>query len=729
MNNPSVARLFRDTRVLAAVALVAAAVVVFRDVDALQAAVLGLAGGALISAVAIGLLLTYRGDGVLNLANGATAMYAGYLYLGLTRDGRLFLPPLPNPLIIIDGVARLFGGSVDVPDVPTFIDIGDSVPPVVALVVVLVLAGLFGLGLHLVIFRHIRALPPLAKVAATVGLMIVMQSTVLIRFGPNTAQVETLLPSSNVDLGPVLMPVDQVILVLIIVAAGVGLAAMYRFTRIGIASRAAAENEKGAMLIGIEPATLAAINWVMSTVLTAALGMLAASVNRSVDVTTLTLVIVPALAVVLLANFSSFSVVVLGGLGLGVVATLIRYYSFTSWWPTVDGTALPGLTEAIPSLIIIGVLVRRGRRLPTRGTEVVGRLPEAPEPRVAGLWLLLPFFGLLTLCFVLTPTWRGALTNTLIGALLGLSLVVLTGFAGQISLAHVTLSGISAFALAHLADKLDLPFPVAPILAALLTAAFGVLVALPAARVRGVNLAIVTLAISVAVSSAVFGNPAVTGGLTPVPVNSPEIANTPFGPSDVGRIEFLGLPLDNTLPNPWFGAFVLVIVSLAFVAVRNLRSSLPGRQLLAVRADEKAATALGINVSSVKIAAFGLSAFMAGIAGALSAYRFEGVPVEQFVPLASIVLLAYVYLGGISSVGGAIAASTLVAGGIGTAISREVFELSGDYPQYLGGLFLIWVAVRNPDGMAGDIKHRLGQLSELLRRRRQRAVLATQEVA
>lgn len=698
----------------AVVATIAVAVVIFRDQVALQSAILGLGSGALIAAIALGVLLTFRGDGVVNFANGAIAMFAGYVYMDLASAGRIVVPPLPNPLAPLGWIwNHALGAHVHFPAWPVEISVSHHMAPAVAAIAVLVLAAVAGLLLHVVLFRWLRRLPSLAKVAATIGLMISLQAIVLIRFGSNSIATPSLLPSSTLRIGQIAIPYSQMILVLVICASAGVLAVTYRYSRFGIATRAAAESEKGAMLLRLSPNTLAAVNWTMSTVLTAGLGMLAASVNGTVDPTTMTLTIVPALAVVLLANFTSFGVAVAGGLGLGVAQSLIQYYGTKSWFPDVGGAPLPGLSDALPALIIIGVLIVRGSRLPTRGSEVIARLPESPNPQLPAICLTPAFLVVLVLCFVVGPDWRTGITNTLIGVLLALSLVVITGFVGQISFVQVGLSGAAAFALAHLQADWGVPFPVAPILAAVVAAGFGMLMSVAAVRIRGVNLAIVTLALAVALNSAVFGNPAVAGGLVPVVVQAPSLFGLRFGPGNTKAVRFLGLPLNTSLPSPWFGVFVLIVTAAVFLAVRGLRRSPTGRQMLAVRANESAAAALGINAVSVKVSAFGIAGFIAGLAGALFAYSFQGVPVDQFAPIASILLMAYAYIGGISSVGGALAAGTLAVGGVGAVFSQNVLGLGGNYVQYASGLFLLWFAVKNPDGVAGDLRRQLTRLREI----------------
>ena len=185
--------------------------------------------------------------------------------------------------------------------------------------------------------------------------------------------------------------------------------------------------------------------------------------------------------------------------------------------------------------------------------------------------------GLLTL----GSQWRTAITITLVGTVVCLSLVVLTGFLGQISLAQMTIAGVAGFTLSKLVTDWNVPFPVGPLAGAAVAALFGLLTAIPALRVRGVNLAVVTLAFAVTIENFVFKNSSWNGGLNGAAVPPPRLFGLQFGPNDVTSFG------DGKLPNPFFGVFCLVVVVLLGLVVVNLRRSITGRQMLAVRSNER----------------------------------------------------------------------------------------------------------------------------------------------
>ncbi len=693
-------------------------VVILANADQTQAIALGLGGGALIAAIALSITLNYQGSGVVNFAAGAVAMYGGYVYYGLRVNGQLFLPPIPNPLALIQGVVHLAGAKgFSLPNIPVFITLAHpgtstaafgtfvqqpAMPVWAAMLISLVVLAALGLIFHFLIFRPLRRAPVLAKVVASVGLFIVMQAVIVLRFTSSAKSVAPILPSSPLHLPRgVRLPEDQTILVLIVIAVTAGLWALFRFSRFGLATRAAAENEKGALVLGYSPDMLAGVNWVASTVLAGFFGILAAPINQSIDPITITLLIVPALAAALLARFNSFVVTTATGLVLGMATSWIQLITNKSWFPKASGQALPGLTDALPFLVIIVVLALRGKSLPTRGSIETVKLPFAPRARGALPTTLVLGIAAMVLLFFVTPTWRLSIVNSLVGMIICLSLVVLTGYVGQISLMQMALAGIGGFTLSKVADAHHIPFPFGPLLGALAAVVIGLLAGVPALRVRGVNLAVVTFAAAVTIQNLIFANPA-WSGLKGASVRAPSLFGFHFGPNDPWTKPFSGAK--GLLPNPWFGVFCALVVMALVLIVVNMRRSRIGRHMLAVRANERAAAAAGVSVAGTKVLAFGVSAFIAGLGGALSGYRFGSVTALYFGAIPSMIFLAYAYLGGISSVSGAMVGGLIVAGGITTTIMTNWLHISDQYTLLLAGIGLIFMAIQNPKGVAGAVR-------------------------
>jgi branched-chain amino acid transport system permease protein len=387
---------------------------------------------------------------------------------------------------------------------------------------------------------------------------------------------------------------------------------------------------------------------------------------------------------------------------------VILFAGTQSWFPRSGTTPMPGFGELLPFLVIVLVLFIRGDSLPTRGAINAGRLPFAPTPgkmsmRIVGPTVIALTF--ITLMVAATPNGRLGITNTLVGVVIALSFVILTGFVGQISLAQLVLAGVSGFLLSKLATEHNVPFPIAPLLAALGATGVGLLVAIPALRVRGVNLAIVTFAFAVAMQEFLFKNPSINGGLKGAIVRAP---------GALDPLKSVGIARGDGV-NPWFGVFCLGVAAVMCYAVANMRRSATGRKFLATRSNERAAAAAGVNVSATKILAFGTAAFVAGIAGALSSYRFGNVNPEYFGGLASLSFFAFAYLGGIAGVSGAIAGGFLVPGGIMFTMLNSVFGVPPEFAPILGGLGLILTAILNPEGIAGGF--RIARENAMMKRR------------
>jgi len=677
--------------------------------------------GALIAAIALGVVLTYRGSGVVNFATGATAMYTAYVYTGLRINGTLFLPPLPNPLALVEGGVHLFGGPADfrLPRWPTEISFGAPLTFPAALTVSLVFCVLIGLALHFLVFRPLRNAPPLAKVVASIGVLLLLQAIIVHRFG--TEAQATLLSHGTpkqVNLPfSIRMNVEQLLVIAIVITFAIGLWALFRFTRFGIATRAAAENEKGAMLLGFSPDFLAGSNWVLSTVISGLLGVLVAGNQKSVDPVTITLLIIPALSVALVGGLTSFGLTVAAAFGLAMTQALIPFLGASrSWYPQAGGQPLPGVDALLPFVLIVGVLFVKGRGLPTRGTVLSGRLPKVANPTLFSTRVLAPLAVAgcaLTLMFFATPNGRLAIITSLIGIIISLSFVVITGYVGQISLAQMMLAGISGFTLSKLTTAgihlrghtliPTLPFPISPIVGAFGAMVVGILVALPALRVRGVSLAIVTFAFAVAMEEFLFQNPGVNGGFAGATIKAP-------GPIDPLKTATIGR---GSGANVWFGMFCLGVVAVMCAMVVNLRRSATGRRFLATRSNERAAAAAGVDVMRTKLTAFALAAFIAGIAGALVGYQLGGVDQQYFGSTQSLTVFAFAYLGGIACISGAVSAGALVPGGIVFTILQTVFKVPPEFSLILGGLAVIAMAIFNPEGVAGDLRMRLSRASHV----------------
>jgi branched-chain amino acid transport system permease protein len=629
---------------------------------------LGLGSGALIACIALSVVLTYRGAGIINLASGALAMLSGYAFWSLTSGEY---------------------GGVEFATAP-------------ALVLTLVITLLIGALVQFVAFRPLRNAAPLAKLVSSLGVLLVAQASMVLAFGTTQKPQKSVLPSDTVHVFGTTVPVDRFILAGIVVAMALGLAALYRFTRFGLATRAASQDEAAALLAGLSANELALINTLLATVVAGTLGVLAASVTQ-LDAISLPLLVVPALAAALLARLTSFAIACAAGLAIGIINSLIDYFSTKSWFPTDHGVPLPGVKELIAFLLIVLAMFLRGAALPARGELVERRLPAVPRPER----LAAPAIGLSLVCaaalVVLPFDFRQALINSLIGTIMALSLVVVTGFVGQISVVQLSLAGVAGFTVSHMAVDAGIGFPLAPLAGTAAAVVLGQLTAVSALRVRGVSLAVVTLGAAVAISEFGFVNSTWGGGDTGSPVPEPHLLGLDLGP----HAPFRGL--DGGLPSPVFGWVVLAVTVALCLLVATIRRRSLGMQMLAVRSNERAAAAAGTDVRIVKLTAFAISAFIAGVAGTLYAYNFGSVSDARFDALTALSLIAFAYAGGVTLVSGA-----LFAGLISTeALLPHVFDkwlgVSGNWFLLFGGVILIFTVIQHPEGVAGALNKWLRQ--------------------
>ncbi|MEJ5256151.1 MAG: ABC transporter permease [Acidimicrobiales bacterium] len=636
----------------------------------LQYLLLGLGGGAVIAALGLGLVIGYRASGVVNFAHAALGMWIAFTYFELRARGELLVPilGLPDRVRVAPSGYRLSWAT--------------------ALGVTLVLAAVYGLIVYLLVFRPMRRAPALGKVVASLGLFLYLLAMADMRTsgrGAAVARPEGLLPSAVVPLAGLDIPQDRLWLTLIVVVATGVLTVCYRWTRFGIATRAAAENETGTVLLGYSPDRLAALNWMLATILAGAAVILIAPI-AGLDPSTTSLLVVPALAAALLGGFRSFVFTAVAGLAIGMAQSeLLHLRSQWDWLPDI------GLAHGLPFVLIIAVLAFRGEGLPARGAIEITRFPRAPRPtHVVAPSAALAVAAIAAL-LTLGSSWRSAIIVTTVITLIALSVVVLTGFVGQISLMPMALAGIGAFSMIKLSTSAGLPFPIAPLLAAGLAVIVGLTAGVPAVRVRGMNLAIATLAAAVAVEELVLRWSWFTGGLGGAQVPRPELFGIDLGIQAAG----------DAFPRPAFGVLCVAVVTVAGIAVANLRRGSTGLQWLAVRANERAAASVGVDVRHAKLTAFAISSFLAGLGGTLLAYEYQTLSATSFVVFQSLALLALTYLGGVASVPGAVIAGVLAQGGL---LSAAMGGGSSQTQFALNGAMLILVAAVYPDGLDGALR-------------------------
>jgi sulfate-transporting ATPase len=607
----------------------------------------------------VALVLTYRSSGVINFATGTIALYTAYTYAKL-REGQL--------LIIIPGL-------------PGSIDLGHTVDLVPAALLSLAIAAVLGALLYLLVFRNLRTAPPLARTGASLGLLVVIQTLIENRVGESPVSVEHMFPADRWTWGEVTMLSDRFYLAVAVVVLTLGLTALFRWTRFGLLTRAVAETQTGALVSGVSPDRVALLNWILSATVAGAAGILISPI-APLTPSAYALVVVPALAAAVVGRFELLVPTVVAGLAIGMLQSEASSLSLRfSWFPQ------SGSPELVPLAVILVALLLVGRGIQTRSGFVREKLGRAPRPQT---FLVPTVIGALVgvLALVVTHgTWRAAVINSFIAAIIALSLIVVTGYAGQVSLAQLTLAGVGGFALSGLVNSWGVPFPFAPLLAALITTAVGVVVGLPALRLRGLTLGVVTLALAYAIEAVWFRN----------------AQFVPSGGAHIAKPELFGLDLGigtgSAFPRMEFGLLALVTLVAVAWGVARLRTSALGSAMLAVRANERSAAGIGVNVVGVKIASFALASFIAGIGGSLLAYRQGVITFNSFTALGGLALLSTVYLAGITSVSGGILAGITAATGI-VYLAMDRWVNLGRWFVVITGVSLVVTLIRHPEGIA-----------------------------
>jgi ABC-type branched-subunit amino acid transport system ATPase component/branched-subunit amino acid ABC-type transport system permease component len=611
--------------------------------EVIRFALLGFGVGALYALASQGLIVIYRGSGVLNFALGAIGMAAAYLWWELhVNHGWAYLP---------------------------------------AMIVGVIFAALIGVVTHLFLMRPRRQAAPLVRVIATLGVLITLQSIAVLRYEATPRFVPSTLPTDVLHIhNTIVISADRVYLLGIALVSTVALWALYRYTRFGLGTSAVAENERAAASLGWSPDLVATANWALGCALAAVAAILIVPIV-TLQPQVLTNLLIAATAAALVAGFRSFPIAFVAGLVMGIAQTEIQRY-----------VSSPGWGQAVPFIVIVAWLLVRGQALPLRD-YLLQRLPTVGSGRLNWGGIA---FGVVLGLFLLSVTpaiWIDAFTVTFSIALVLLSIVVLTGYAGQLSLAQYAIAGFGAYIAGRLASAQDFPFLLALVVGVAATIPLGVLFALPAVRTRGINLAIVTLGLGTAVELILFDNQNYTGGQAGTVVKDPTL----FG----FNINAPGHPMR-------YGVFALVCLVLATIAVANIRRGRAGRRLIAVRTNERAAAALGINVAGAKLYAFGVSAAIAALGGILIAFRSTAITYTDFTNFTSITSVAFAMIGGIGYLMGPILGGQLAPGAIDSRILDELGTGVGKYIPLIGGVSLIVLVLANQNGIAREAISQIG---------------------
>jgi branched-chain amino acid transport system permease protein len=581
----------------------------------LSYAIPGIPYGCNFALMAVGLVLTFRATGVFNLAFGAQAFLAAFIFDVLVKSNHL----------------------------PVFLAFVISV---------LVMSPLLGLALDRFLFRHIPTASMTVKLVSSLGLLIAIPQALPIFFGnsPRINPPNLWLNPNKVYFHLFTTPINggEVTTTVITVVVVVAIVAMFRWTDVGLQMRAVVESRRMAQLEGINSPRVAALAWALSSALAGLAGVLFLPLTASLSPTNplqFTALLVAGLTAAAVAGMRSLPIALAAAVGLGIVENLLKGYLPSG------GVIAQTVVPAFPFVVLVGTLLFNPalRRLDLSSDPLAACDPPPAPPSVSirdrrlevptrvGFWLLVVAFLASSVTWV-PGYWVTTFAEGLTLSIVFLSVTLITGMSGQLSLCQATFAGVGAFTAGQLAAHLGLPVLLGALVGGLLSAAVGTVVAVVAVRVSGLLLALVTLAFALFADQSLFQYSWSGGGLTGV-----------------------------TLPRPVLGSFdfssdrsflVLCFVALAVVCVLVLlvQRGTIGRYLAAMRGSPTATASMGVSLRKARLTVFAMSAGVAGFGGTLYASVVNKVTADTFGYAFSIVFVVVVITTGSRTIEGAIQA-------------------------------------------------------------------------
>lgn len=626
--------------------------------------VIGLFTGSIYGLGALGMVLTYKTTGVFNFAYGAVAMFCAYVYWQL-HDSWHITAWISLPVLLV----------------------------VVAPVVGLVFEALF---------RPIAGLSAEIPLVVSLALLAFFEQAATLIWGGQAQGFQTVIPTSTFKLGSLYVGWDQLGTLMIAILMGVGLWWLLRHTRFGTATRAVVDNRDLASMIGVSGANVRRSAWAVSSMFAALVGVLL-SHDQGLDPTNLVLVVLAAFTPAVLGRLVSFPWAFGGALGIGVFTSVLSKWSTTGW--------VANLVSAIPWVLLFGILIVLGGKLKEAGTSVrpmgggsssVAALESDRPPRsraeravmvgVAG------FAVAVALPLVVHGPDLNDLTYGVIWALIAITLVVLTGWAGQISLCQFSFVGVGAFAVGHLAGAHGGNFVAAALAGMAIAVPVGLIVGLPSLRLKGLYLALATFAFALVMDYAVFQTVGISGGLTGLFDSRPHI----FGISFASTTSFYEL--------------AVCVLGVALAVAFALSRGPIGRRLLILRDSPLAASTLGVNLTVTKLVTFVLCGVVAALGGALYGSYLQSITPLDFQFSWSLELLLLVVFSGRTRLTGAV-----LAGAVAMVPLFFPNPTVNTYEQFAVALGVIGLG-SNPEGTLAltvqEAKRTLSVMAPRPRRRR-----------
>ncbi len=564
-----------------------------------------------------------------------------------------------------------------------------GVPYAAVVPIVLLGAAFLGAVVELVL-RRLSGAPRLIFTVATIGVGLLLAFVELITpsiiGGVDTGGATFHTPFSDfaVQIGITRITGDYFVALVVIAVCVAGVGAFFRFTDIGLAARASAENAERAALVGIPVRRISLIVWILAAVLSGiAVFLRGPLVGLPTGGTAGPSVLIFGLAAAVIGKMEDGVRAFGAAMGIGMIVQVTQFRTGKS--SIADGVLL----------IVILIALLSQRQSLSRGKDtgiaswqvardqrgIPSELINVPEVRYArqGVWALI---GIAVLAAPLVfPADAGRLAIVCCYAIAAVSLVILTGWAGQISLGQFGFAGVGGLVTAHLASNLGWDMWTVLVCAGLAGAFTAVLVGLPALRIQGLFLAVTTLAFAFTVQDIVLNKDYTGHFLIRDQLKGVE------RPALYGRVDLA--------PENRFYYLCLALLACALASASVLRRTRAGRVLLASRDNGKAAQAYGISIARTRLAAFALSGFFAAVAGSLMSFQLGNVNQGTFTPLVSISLLAAVVIGGTTSLSGAML-GTLWVFGIPLLLEKRIAGVG----FLAGGVGLLLLLLVLPGGLA-----------------------------
>jgi branched-chain amino acid transport system permease protein len=612
-------------------------------------AVIGLFNGSVYSLASMGVVLTYKTSGVFNFAYGGVAMFCGFTFWKL-RDAWGLPQWISLPLILL------------------------VVAPVLAV-------------LSERLFRAVTTLSAEIQIVIALGALAFLQAIVPIMYGTKDRFLTPIFSTATFSFTSHLrVSYNQLFTLLLAGALSVGLWALLRHTRFGTATQAVVDNRDLAEMIGVSADTVSRVAWLVSSVFAALVGILLSSSSR-LDTYTLVLVVIFAFAPAVLGRLVSLPLAFGGAIFLGVFQSVLTHWGSS-------GT-LADFEASVPYLALFALLLFYGRRLkevrssyqPLASSS--GATRHSPR-RIATTGAVLVAVALLIPTFV-NESLLGNITAGAVVGTVALTLVVLTGWSGQISLAQFSFVGIGAFAVGNLAGPHGGGFFTAALLGALIAVPVGLVIGLPSLRLSGLYLALATMAFALTLDTLVFPKRWISGGTSGLSVSRPKLFGFSFASTE--RFYYLAV-------------FVFVLFALGAILIRQ---GPVGRRLQMMRDAPMAAATFGVNLTLTKLAVFAASGAAAAFAGAFYGAQRQSISPMDFSFGASLALLLLLVLGGRALVGGAVVVAIIYT-------LRIVPSLAGiqQWLQLGIAVGVVYVA-QYPDGPLTIAAERSRILSDLFR--------------